>query len=144
MNLDALIVNFFRNVGINVPALAMLVIGIVVTQANRHRHPDAARWALAGFILRLCTDLVGICWHSVGFFLLIPNIPWLGDHELELLFVLSCLEALAYLFFLIALNAIRTPYRTPQYYDDFDDDKPPPGPSAEAPRAPKADGFKTP
>ena len=39
---------------------------------------------------------------------------------------LSCFEGLAYVFFMLAINAARYPYRPPHFYDQFteDDDRP--------------------
>jgi hypothetical protein len=125
MNPDILFAIFLRNLGINLPALCALVIAVMVTYANWHRHPTVARWAMLAFVSRIFSDLLNIAWHSFGFFLILPNAPWLADNEVGLLMVLSGLEALGYVFMLCALNAARTPYRRPLFYDDFlDDDRP--------------------
>ncbi|MBI2808539.1 MAG: hypothetical protein HYX68_26425 [Planctomycetes bacterium] len=106
---------------INLPALIALAIGIGVTLSQWRRHPPAARWALLGFGWLFCIYLLAICWHS---FLshLVLGLPRALEDERPYLMAMSCCEALAYFFFLFAINAARTPYRPPFYFDDFDDE----------------------
>jgi hypothetical protein len=122
MNFDP---GFFKNVGTNLPAMIVMIIAMGWTHATWHRHPRAARWAMLALVWMFITYLLAICWYSFGIlFLLHNNLPL--DDQTPYLMALSCCEGLGYVFFMLALNAARYPYRPPQYYDQFteDDDRP--------------------
>ncbi len=121
MNMDMLIADFFEVLGCNMPALLMLVVGMVVTFANRQRHPKAARWAMLGFGWLFCTDIAAIAWQRVGILILFPNVLPDDPEEVLSMAALSCCEGLGYVFFLLALMAAFTPHRARGAYDEFDD-----------------------
>ncbi|MBI3823685.1 MAG: hypothetical protein HY289_13530 [Planctomycetes bacterium] len=121
MGADELLHSLLRNLGYNLPALIALIVGMVVTQAAWHRHPPAARWAMLAFVWMFISYLLAICWYSFGI-LLILDLDIVDQGPI--LMVLSCCEALGYIFFIIALNTARTPYRQPSVYDQFRDDDP--------------------
>jgi hypothetical protein len=113
--------DYLTTLGCNMPALIMLIVGMCVTWINRHRHPPAARWAMLAFVWLFLTDFVAITWMRVGILLAFPN---LGPNDFELVLsmaVLSCCEATGYIFFLLALTALRKPHRPRTPYDEFDD-----------------------
>jgi hypothetical protein len=126
MNLDAGIPVFFQLIGYNLPAMIAMLAGMVWINATWQRHPPAARWAMIGFAWMFLTYVLAIVYHSFGRLFLPHDINAGRDDAAPYLVALSCCEALAYLFFLLALNAARYPYRPPQYYDQFaeDDDRP--------------------
>lgn len=123
MNVDIFEQVFLELLGINLPALIVLVLAMVVTLSQWRRHPPAARWAMLGFAWMFCIYLLAILWHS---FLshMVLGLPRAFEDEAPYLMGLSCCEGLGYLFLLLALNAARTPYRPRLYLDDFDDDLP--------------------
>lgn len=128
-NMDFFVSYFLELLGRNLPALIVLVICASVTLSQWQRHPPSARWAFIAFVWFVVTDLLAIAWYAIGAPLLLADRP---DPRLEEAFyslVLSCCEGLGYVFFLFALNAARTPYRPPSFYDDFiDDTRMPPTP----------------
>jgi hypothetical protein len=112
MNLDdPLQLEFF----INLPALITLIVGIVLTSANRHRHPAAARWVLLGFGWLFSTYVLSILWRNIV-------MPHLFRHDIDLeifsLVGLSICESLAYVFFLVAFFVALTPYPPRHFYED--------------------------
>jgi hypothetical protein len=128
MNLDVLFNEFYKLLVYNLPAMVVIVAGIIWVNMSWQRHPPAARWAMLAFVWMLITYLLAICWHSFGIlFLLRNNLPL--DEQTPYLMTLSCFEALSYVFFMLALNAARYPYRPPQYYDHFAEDEEPPPPT---------------
>ncbi|MBM3993110.1 MAG: hypothetical protein FJ303_02980 [Planctomycetes bacterium] len=155
MNLDPLFTLFLEIAGVNVPTMVMLVIAMVITYSNRFRHPDVARWAMFGFATHFGTACLRILLVTIGFPILGAWFPWILSYRLEILFGTSCLQAVGYIFLLIALNAARSPYHPSQFYDDFEEDKPPPagsgddrkpppGSSDDAPRPPRSDSIRIP
>ena len=125
MNFDALIPVFFKTLVYNLPAMLAMIVGMVWVNMSWQRHPPAARWAMLAFAWMFITYILAICWHSFGIlFLLRNNLPL--EEQTPYLMALSCFEALSYLFFILALNAARYPYRPPQYYDHFAEDEEPP------------------
>ncbi len=119
--MDLLIADLFELLGCDMPALIMLMIGMIVTYANRHRHPKAARWALLGFAWHFGTDIAAIAWMRFGIFIVFPGVMHDDPEEVFSMVALSCSEGLGYLFFLLALNAAFTPHRPRGAYDEFDD-----------------------
>jgi hypothetical protein len=121
--LELLIEDCLQVIACNGPALLMLIIAMIVTYSNWQRHPAAARWAFTGFAWLFAVDVIAIVWHRVGIILVFPNVVGPNDpEEIGSMVVLSCGEALGYVFFLLALNAARTPYRPRSTYDEHDDD----------------------
>ena len=104
MNLDVILEVFFELLGINLPAMIALIIGMVVTLAHWRRHPPAARWAMLGFVWMFVTYLLAIAWHSYLVHVVVPG-PRQFEDEAPYLMGLSCLEALGFGFFMLALNA---------------------------------------
>jgi hypothetical protein len=122
MNLNSV---FLQNLGYNLPAMIVMVVGMVWTRATWQRHPPAARWAMTAFVWMFITYVLAIIWQSFGImFLAQNNLPL--DEQTPYLTALSCCEALGYVFFLLALNAARYPYRPPHFYDQFTEDDDPP------------------
>ncbi|HZZ77956.1 MAG TPA: hypothetical protein VFE62_05540 [Gemmataceae bacterium] len=107
--------------GCNMPALIMLIVGMSVTWTNWNRHPPAARWAMLAFIWLFCTDVGSILWMRMGIVVVFPNIAPHGPEEVLSMAILSCCEATGYIFFLLALNAVRKPHRPRTDYDELDD-----------------------
>jgi hypothetical protein len=122
MNIEFLLADFFEGLGCNLPALIMLVVGMAVTYSNWQRHPAAARWAMLGFGWLFVTEIASIAWQRIGIELVFPNFIPNDPEEILTLTVVSCCKGLGYLFFLLALNAARTPYRPRSAYDEIGDD----------------------
>ena len=125
MNADALTSVFIRHLNYNLPAMIVMISGLVWTIMSWRRHPPAARWALAAFIWMLITYLLAICWYSFGILFLLHNELPLNEQTVYIM-ALSCCEGVGYLLFILALNSARYPYRPPQYYDHFPEDDEPP------------------
>jgi hypothetical protein len=114
---------FLQHLGYNLPAMIVMVVGMVWTHTTWQRHPPAARWAITAFVWLFITYVLAIIWYSFGsMFLAQNNLP---PDQTPYLTALSCCEALAYVFFMLALNAARYPYRPPHYYDQFTEDDDP-------------------
>jgi hypothetical protein len=128
MNPDVLINLFIRNLTNNLPAMIVMVVGIVWTYSNWHRHPPAARWAMLAFVWMLFTNLLAITWYSFGILLLL-HLEMGFDRQWPFLVTLSCFEGLAYIFFMRAIGAAWMPYRPPSFYDQFNEDEDRPQPS---------------
>jgi hypothetical protein len=119
--MDVLLENFVGKIVRNAPALIVLIICAMMMLSQR-RHPRAAFRAALAFAWFLCTDILAIFWYSAGILLIDPELRHLRALETSGEFILSCCEGLGYIFFVFALNAIRTPYRHP-FFDDFDEDE---------------------
>lgn len=125
---------FLLTLGYNLPAMIALVVGMTWTRATWQRHPPAARWAVTAFVWMFITDVAAITWYSFGsIFLEQNNLP---PDQIPYLTALSCCEALGYVFFMLALNAARYPYRPSEYYEDLGDDN-------ERPRGSQDGAFTT-
>jgi hypothetical protein len=124
MNFDARIPVFFTLLGYNLPAMIVIIIGMVWTHMTWQRHPPAARWTMIAFVWTFITYVLAILWHSFGILFLLHN--ELPIVETPYILALSGCEALGYFLFMVAFNTARYPYRPPQYYDHFaeDDDRP--------------------
>jgi hypothetical protein len=122
---DFVVVHFLELAVRNLPALVMLAICAIVTWSQRQRHPTSARWAFFAFAWFLAVDFIIIGWYSIRIFVL-ANDAHAEITDLISGMVLSCMEALGFLFFFLAVNAARTPYRPRTFFDDFGDDDPPP------------------
>lgn len=134
MNLDFFYARFLNLITINLPALIGLVLCSALTWIYWHRHPPAARRLLFALIWMIVTDLLAICWHSFGIFLVFRDLR--HADETPWLLVLSGMEGLGYVWFLLAVNAARMPYRAPHSYYDDDVDVDPRPDRAEAPTPP--------
>jgi hypothetical protein len=113
--------DYLTALGCNMPALIMLIVGMCVTWIKRQRHPPAARWAMLAFVWLFVTDVTAITWMRVGLQQVFPNILPNDPVEILSMVVLSCCEATGYIFFLLALTALRKPHRPRTPYDEFDD-----------------------
>ena len=115
MNQDIFLARFFELLTINLPALILLILCIAVTLTVAHRHPPAARWVLFALVWMFVTDMLAIVWHSWLVFVFLRE----GFRDqTPFLWVLSSMEGLGYVLFLVGVNRARTPHRPPQYYDD--------------------------
>jgi hypothetical protein len=125
MDHDFMLAEFIGRLKRNSPALIVLVLCAMMTLAQWRRHPRAAFRAALAFAWFLGTDLLALAWYTSGIFFVLAEIPHVKEVEAFGETTLSCLEALGYVFVLLALNAARTPYRPPEYYDLGDDDERP-------------------
>ena len=116
MNFDFFYASFLKQLTINLPALILLIVCAALTFTFWQRHPPAARRLMFALIWMIGADLLAIAWHSFGFFLMFPD-RHRGD-ETPFLLSLSAMEGLGYVWFLLAVNAARVPYRSDSFYDD--------------------------
>ena len=120
---DFFIARFFEVLLINLPALILIVLCTAMTITLARRHPPAARWMLFAFVWVLITYALALLWHSWLIFLVVPRDRF-PQGQIPYLWVLSTMEGLGYVFFLLAVNRARVPYRPADYYDDHVDDDP--------------------
>jgi hypothetical protein len=117
---DILIQYFITRTLRNLPALITLGVCAMIVLSQWQRHPRMARWALFAFLWFLTTDLLALFWYTIGieqFLMENPNADVAAASAMSET-VLSCLEAFGYVLVMLALNAARTPYRPPEFFDD--------------------------
>src|SRR5476651_2140007 len=122
---DFLFSEFLKLIGINLPSMIALVVAIGATWTFWNRHPPAARRLLFALFWMLGTNVLACAWHTFGVALLLER-QRIHVDQYPYLLILSSMEGLGYIFFLIAVNVARVPYRSPQYYDYLADDEKPP------------------
>ena len=137
MGVNQFLPYFVHLLGVNLPALIVLILCAMLTIANWRRHPPSARWALVAIVWLVFTYLLAITFYTFGSLVIMDGGQ--GSSQTPYILALSCCEGLGYVFFMFAINAARTPYRPPQFYDDLDstDAAPPPSDgsfTAEEPR----------
>jgi hypothetical protein len=120
MNGDDLLWDFCEGVLLNAPTFIVLAVGAILALTHWERSPAVALFGTLGFVWLGLGYVAAIAWNRV----LVPELfPNPGSTEEKLSYVvLSGLEAVGFVFLMIAAFAYRRRPRHLHFYDDPGDE----------------------
>src|SRR5437588_11421445 len=118
MNGDDLLWDFCEGVLLNAPTFIVLALGAIIALTHWERNPAVALFGTLGFVWLGLGYVAAIAWNRV----LVPEIfPNAGSTPEKVSYVvLSGLEAIGFVFVMIAAFVYRRRPRHPHYYDEPD------------------------
>jgi hypothetical protein len=112
---DDLLPDFFEALFYTAPTFVTLIVGMVWAVATREKHPHVSPWALLGFGWLFGVYLASLAWNKLAVPELFPDPPPISAAEGLSYLVLSALEAIGFVFLMVAVFGYRWSAKARQF-----------------------------